>query len=81
LLAQERARKRQELLAATEKLLDGVQAATRRTKQPLKGKEKIGLRVGKIINRFKMAKHFITEIEERNFAYHRDQDSLQASFR
>jgi hypothetical protein len=69
LLAQERGRKRQELLAATEKLLEAVRAATLRDKRPLKGQDKIGLRVGKIINRYKMGKHFITEIEDNRFTY------------
>jgi hypothetical protein len=76
LLAEERARKRQELLAATEKLLETIRAATGRTKRPLKGKDKIGLRLGKIINRYKMAKHFITEIDETRFAYRRDQEKI-----
>ncbi len=76
LLAQERARKRQDLLAATEKLLAEVQAATLRTNRPLKGKDNIGVRVGKVINRFKVAKHFITQIEEDHFDYRRDQDRI-----
>jgi transposase len=76
LLAQERARKRHELLAATEKLLEKIQAATRRVKRPLKGKDRIGLRVGKVINRYKMGKHFIIEIEDQRFAYHRDQAKI-----
>ena len=58
LLAEERARKRHELLAATEKELDKVTAAVVRAKRPLRGKEQIGLRVGKVLGRYKMAKHF-----------------------
>lgn len=76
LLAQERARKRQELLAATDKLLEEIRAATQRAKRPLKGKDKIGIRVGKVINRYKMGKHFITEIEEKRFEYRRDQQKI-----
>ncbi len=76
LLAQERGRKRQELLAATEKLLERVRAATLRAKQPLKGKDKIGVRVGKVINRYKMGKHFVTEIEDNRFTYRRDQAKI-----
>lgn len=76
LLAEERARKRQELLAATEKLLEQVRAATARSRHPLKGKDKIGLRVGKVINRYKMAKHFITKIEEDRFDFRRDQEKI-----
>ena len=49
-LAAERARKRDELLAATETELDKIAAATRRDKRPLRGRDKIALRVGKVIN-------------------------------
>ena len=54
LLADERARKRQELLAATEGLLAKVAQATTRKARRLKGKDQIGLRVGKVLGRFKM---------------------------
>ncbi|MDX8389712.1 MAG: IS1634 family transposase, partial [Mariprofundaceae bacterium] len=59
LLADERTRKRQALLTATEILLQEVVDATQREKRPFKGKDKIALRVGKIINKYKMSKHFI----------------------
>jgi len=58
LLAEERARKRPELLAATEKELEKIAQATGRPKRPLRGKQNIGLRVGKVLNRYKMGKHF-----------------------
>jgi len=61
-LAEERARKRGELLAATEKELNTIAAATRRDKRPLRGKDSIGLRVGKVINKYKMAKHFALSV-------------------
>jgi hypothetical protein len=77
LLAQERGRKRQELLAATEKLLEPVRGATLRAKRPLRGQDKIGVRVGKVINRYKMGKHFITEIEDSRFTYRRDQAKIE----
>ena len=57
-LAAERTRKRQDLLAATEKELTTIAAATARNKRPLRGQDKIALRVGKVINHYKMAKHF-----------------------
>jgi transposase len=76
LLAQERGRKRLELLAATEKLLEKVRLATSRAKRPFKGKDKIGVRVGKIINRYKVGKHFTTQIEERSFRFQRDQEKI-----
>src|SRR6478736_6047250 len=65
-LAAERTRKRGELLAATETELDKITAATRRKRQPLRGKDTIGLRVGKVINTFKMAKHFTITITDDN---------------
>lgn len=71
LLAEERARKRPELLAATEKQLERIAAATRRSQRPLRGKQNIGVRVGKILNRYKMGKHFQLQIEEDRFSYQR----------
>jgi hypothetical protein len=47
-------------------------AAVQREKRPLKGAANIGLRVGKILNRFKMAKHFRLEITDNSFRYERD---------
>lgn len=78
LLAEERARKRQDLLAATERELDKVVEATRRKRAPLRGKETIGLRVGKVLGRFKMAKHFRLTIEEDRFDYERDEAKIAA---
>lgn len=69
LLAAERARKRLDLLAATERLLAKVQAATQRAKRPLRGADKIGVRVGKVLNRYKVGKHFDTEITDDNFKF------------
>ena len=51
LLADERQRKRLELLAATEKLLEPIAAATRRESKPLRGAADIGIRVGKVLGR------------------------------
>jgi len=76
LLADERARKRNELLAATEKELEKIAAATRRAKRPLTGEAAIGLRVGKVRNRFKVAKHFVLEITDKRFSYKRDQQKI-----
>jgi len=77
LLAEERARKRPELLAATEKQLEKIAAATRRPKRPLRGKQNIGLRAGKILNRYKMGKHFQLRIEEDSFHYQRKASSIE----
>jgi transposase len=78
LLADERARKREALLEATEKELDKVVAATRRAKRPLTGKEAIGLRVGEVINKRKVGKHFILTIEDDRFDYQRDEQKIAA---
>lgn len=75
-LAEERARKRTELLAATEKLLDKIVEATKRKRTPLRGEAKIGLRVGRVINRHKMSKHFILEIGAASFSYKRDEPAV-----
>jgi transposase len=77
LLAEERARKRPELLAATEKELDKIAAATCRPKRPLRGKQNIGLRVGKVLNHYKMGKHFQVHIEEDTFSYQRKQTNIE----
>lgn len=76
LLTAERARKREELLRATEKELDKVVAATARTKNALKGKDRIGLRAGKVLGRYKMGKHFKLEITDSKFAYLRNEASI-----
>jgi transposase len=73
LLAEERKRKREDLLQATEKELEKVAAATRRAKHPLRGQDRIGLRVGRVLGRFKMGKHFKLDITDTRFAYERDQ--------
>jgi hypothetical protein len=66
-LAKMRAHKRQSLLAATSKELDKVQRITLSGK--LVGKGPIGVRVGKVINKYKVAKHFALELSETNFTY------------
>jgi hypothetical protein len=76
LLAGERAQRREALLQATEGELNKIVAATQRTKRRLKGKDKIALRVGKVLNRFKMAKHFSLTIIEEGFAYQRDTERI-----
>ena len=78
LLGEERRRKRAELLAATEQELDRIVQATRRPKRRLKGQDKIALRIGKVLNRFKMAKHFTLEITEEGFTYQRDEATVAA---
>ena len=77
-LAQQRTRKRAELLAATENELQTIAAATRRARRPLRGTDKIALRVGKVRNKFKMAKHFDLHITDEAFTFTRNQDSIAA---
>jgi transposase len=77
LLAEERARKRPELPAATEKQLEKIAAATKRARRPLRGKQNIGLRAGKILNRYKMGKHFELRIEEDGFHYKRKEANIE----
>jgi transposase len=77
LLAEERARKRPELLAATEKQLEKIAAATKRARRPLRGKQNIGVRAGKILNRYKMGKHFELRIEEESFHYRRKEANIE----
>ncbi len=76
LLAEERMRKRSELLASTEEKLSAIVAATRRAKRPLRGQDQIGVRVGKVLNRFKVGKHFVLDISDQGFSYRRDQGKI-----
>ena len=71
LLAEERARKRAELLAATEVELAKIAAATQRARQPLRGQQAIALRVGRVIDRFHMAKHIELAIGDATFSWRR----------
>lgn len=76
-LAEERREKREALLAATEKKLDEIVQATRRKRKPLRGKDVIGLRVGKVLGKYKMGKHFQIAIEEASFSYARKSASIE----
>ena len=78
LLADERVRKREALLAATEKLLAKVKAKVDRKRKPVRGKSDIGVEVGKVVNRKKVAKHFRIEIGDDRFAYSRNQEKIDA---
>jgi Transposase DDE domain len=78
LLAEERARKRLELLAATEADLAKIAAATERARNPLRGQDAIGLRVGRVIGHFHMAKHFELTITETQLTYRRKSEAIEA---
>ena len=66
-LQKRRARKRQDLIASTKRELDKIQEAVRSGR--LSGKAEIGLRTGRVINKYKVAKHFKVEIETSSFHY------------
>jgi hypothetical protein len=75
-LAAERARKREALLAATETDLEKITAAAAAGR--CKGAGAIGERAGKVIGKHKVAKHFITEITSTSFTYRRDTGQIAA---
>src|SRR6266498_2469551 len=76
LLAEERARKRGELLEATERELAQIAAATARAKRPLRGQARIALRVGTVLGRRKVGKHFTLEITDTSFRAARDEAAI-----
>jgi hypothetical protein len=77
LLAEERTRKRNDLLEATgKKLAVIVRSVAKRTKTPL-GKAEIGKKVGSVINTMKMGKHFTLTIEDGFFAFARNEESIR----
>jgi len=76
LLATERARKRADLLAATEKLLDRIAGRVRTGR--LAGADDIGVAVGKAINTYKVGKHFEVAITTTSLSYARDQAKIDA---
>jgi hypothetical protein len=78
LLAAERARNCEELLQATEREIEKVAAITRREKRAVRGQDQIGLRVGKVLGRFKVAKHFDIEISDTALSYRRKQEAIEA---
>jgi Transposase DDE domain len=77
-LEAERARKRESLLAATEADLGKIAAACARARRPLRGTDKIAVRVDRVLSRRKVAKHFTVEITGDSLRYARDQDSITA---
>lgn len=77
LLAEERARKREALLEATERELEKVALATRREKRRLTGRDKIGVRVGRVLGKYKVGKHFELEITDDGFSYHRNEERIR----
>jgi hypothetical protein len=75
-LAAERARKREELLADTERALAQIKTSVNAGR--LRDPDKIGIKVGKIINKRKVAKHFLLDIGPGSLAWRRDQENIAA---
>jgi transposase len=77
-LAAERTRKREDLLAATEKHLASIKAAVERKRNPLRGATEIALKVGEVLNTHKMKKHFDLEITDVAFSFTRKSAEIAA---
>jgi hypothetical protein len=75
-LAALRAHKREALLQATANNLTKVQAMVQSGR--LSGQDKIGVRVGKVVNQYKVAKHIILDIQEQSFSFQRDAQAIAA---
>jgi transposase len=80
-LATERARKREDLLAATERELARIEAQVRRKNATLRGAAEIGLAVGPALNKRKMAKHFVVTIGDGHLSWRRRLDQIEAEAR
>jgi hypothetical protein len=78
LLADERSRKRRELIDATEQDLLKIQARVRRAKRPLRGKDKIGVAVGAVLNHHKVGKHFEVKITDSDLSFERKTEQINA---
>jgi transposase len=76
-LAERRAHKRRELLDATVKQLTALQARVTRAKNPLRGEARIGLCAGRVINRYKVAKHIVVEIGHDRFDFRVDEEVVR----
>jgi len=77
-LAAERARKREDLITATERELARIAAAVTRQRQPLRGTAAIGLKVGAVLDHHKMAKHFTLDIADNRFSFARRREEIAA---
>lgn len=75
-LAELRAHKREELLQATENNLAKVRSMVQAGR--LQGQDKIGVRVGKVVNQYKVAKHFTLDIQEQSFTFERTSERIAA---
>jgi hypothetical protein len=77
ILAERRQRKRESLLAATEVKLERIaREVARRTKKPLK-KDEIGLKVGRVLNKYRVGKHFRLTIDDSLLQWERKQQAIE----
>jgi transposase len=76
-LAEQRRHQRQELRAATQAQLEALAASVARPGGPPETAAEIGVRAGKIINHYKMAKHFTLTIRDGHLAWTRKEDAIQ----
>src|SRR6516225_9190091 len=76
LLAEERARKREDMLAAAEKKLEAIAAATRRPQRPLREPERINYRIGEALAPTKVGKYFRWQITATGLSYERDTERI-----
>jgi transposase len=76
LLAAQKSQTREALLQATEKALDKIVVATGRDKNPLKGSDQIGLKVGRVLHAKKVGKYFHIHISEQSFSYSRNEAAI-----
>ncbi len=74
----ERARKREELLRATEHSLEGIAAQVRRGREPLRGRDAINRRLGRELNRKKVGKHFEIAVTDEQLRWSRQQERIAA---
>ena len=77
LMAAERKRKRQELLAATEAELQKIVLQVQRRKKKLHTAEEIALMAGRVVNRYKMGKHVEMTIDHGQFSYHLNTEQIR----
>lgn len=78
LLAARRRHTREALLEKTECALEDIAAATKRKSRALKGMGKIGIRVGRTLQKKGMGKHFVTTITDTGFTYKRNEEKIEA---
>ena len=76
LLAEERARKREDMLAAAEKKLEAIAAATRRPQRPLREPERINYRIGAALGPTKMGKYFQWQLTAAGLSFQRDTERI-----